>query len=76
MFILSSISIGSEFWSVNHTSIYQSSEWNVFKYKKYLDEISNKSPNDVLGTNLILFFILYTYILIEGLPVFFSSCFF
>ena len=31
MFILSSISSGLEFWSVNHTSIYENSELRVFK---------------------------------------------
>ena len=31
MFILSSISSGLEFWSVNHISIYDNSESNVFK---------------------------------------------
>ena len=28
-FILSSISITTEYWSVNYTSMYESSEWNV-----------------------------------------------
>ena len=53
--ILSSISRGSEFWSVNHILIYEHSESNVFKNIqkfKFLDEISNDWPNDVLGTNL------------------------
>ena len=39
MFILSSISSGLEFWSVNHTSIYENSELKVFnniKFLKYL----------------------------------------
>ena len=27
MFILSSVSSGLELWSVNHTSVYESSEW-------------------------------------------------
>ena len=40
MFTSSSISSGLEFWSVNHTSTYQSSESNVFKniffWVKYL----------------------------------------
>ena len=39
MFILSSISSGLEFWSVNHTSIYENSELKVFnniKLWKYL----------------------------------------
>ena len=52
MFILSSISSGLEFWSVNHTSIYESSELKVFKNIKFLGEISNKWTNDLFGTNL------------------------
>ena len=38
-FVLSSISSGLEFWSVNHTSIYENSESKGFKNKflvKYL----------------------------------------
>ena len=31
MFILSSLSSGLEFWSLNHTSIYESPESKVFK---------------------------------------------
>ena len=34
MFILSSISRGLKFWSVNHTSVYENSESKVFKNKK------------------------------------------
>ena len=52
MFILSSISKGLEFWSVNHTSIYENSELNVFKYKFFLGKISNNWPKDLLGTNV------------------------
>ena len=33
MFILPSISRGLDFWSVNHTSIYENSESNVYKNK-------------------------------------------
>ena len=40
MFILSSISSSLEFWSVNHTSIYENSESNVFKDIKILGETS------------------------------------
>ena len=36
MFILSSISSGLEFWLVNHTSIYEKSELNVFKNMNFL----------------------------------------
>ena len=48
MFILSSTPVGLEFWSVNHTSIYENSEAKVFKKKKLLCEISNNWPNDLL----------------------------
>ena len=48
MFILSSISGGLEFRSVNHTSIYESSEIMDFNS---LIVLSNSWPNDVLGTN-------------------------
>ena len=52
MFILSSISSDLEFWSVNHTSIYENSELKVFKNIKFLGEISNHWPNNLLGTNV------------------------
>ena len=39
MFILSSISSGLDFWPVNHTLIYETSELNVFKNTKFLEEI-------------------------------------
>ena len=52
MLILSSISKSLEFWSVNHTSINENSEWNVFKNIKFLGEISNNWPNDLLGRNI------------------------
>ena len=45
MFILSSISSGLEFWSVNHTSIFENSESKVFIDIKFLGEIYNW-PND------------------------------
>ena len=50
--ILPFISGGLEFWSVNHTSIYQNSESNVFKNIKFSGEISNNWPIDLLGTNV------------------------
>ena len=50
MFILSSISRSLEFWSVNHTSIYQNSELKIYKNTKILGEISNNWPNNLLGT--------------------------
>ena len=36
MFLLSSISRELEFWSVNHTSIYENYELEVFKYIRFL----------------------------------------
>ena len=41
MFILSSITRGLEFRSVNHTSIYENSESKIFKNIKFLGETSN-----------------------------------
>ena len=53
MFILSSISSGLEFWSVNHiqTISVNHTELKVFKNIKCLGEISNNWTNDLLGTN-------------------------
>ena len=47
--VLSSKSRGLEFWSANHTSIYENSELKVFKNIKLLGEISNNWPNDLFG---------------------------
>ena len=52
LFILSSISVGLEFWSVNHTWIYENSESKVIENMTFSGEISNKWPNDLLGTNV------------------------
>ena len=52
MFILSSISEGLEFWAVNHTSIYENSELNVFEMISFLGEISSNWPKDLLGTSI------------------------
>ena len=52
MFILSSILGGLEFWSVNHTSIYENSEAKVLKDIKFFGEISNNWTNYLLGTNV------------------------
>ena len=41
MYILSSIYRGLEFFSVNHTSIYENSESNLFKNRTFLGEVSN-----------------------------------
>ena len=51
MFVLSSIFSGLEFWSVSHTSIYENSELNVSKNINISGGISNKWPNDLLGTS-------------------------
>ena len=51
MFILSSISSGLEFWSVNHTSIDENSKSNIFNNIKCLCEISYNWPNDLLRIN-------------------------
>ena len=50
--ILSSIYRRLEFWSVNHTSIYENYESKVFKNIKFGGEIFNNWPNDLLGTNI------------------------
>ena len=46
MFILLLSLIGLEFWSVNHTSIYENSGTKAFKYTKFLGETSNNRPNE------------------------------
>ena len=50
----SSISRGLEFWSVNHTSIYENSALNVFRNINVFGEISSNWPNDLLGTNIYI----------------------
>ena len=52
MFILFPVSSGLEFWSANHTSIYENSESKVFKNINFFGEISNNWPNYLLGTNI------------------------
>ena len=54
MFVLSSISSGLEFWSVNHTAIYKNSESKAFKNIKVLSEISDNWPNDLLKSNVFM----------------------
>ena len=44
-FILFSISSRWLVWSVNHTSIYENSELNVFKGMKFVGAISSKLLN-------------------------------
>ena len=48
---MSSISRGLEFWSGSQTSIYKNDKSNPFKNIKFLGEISNNWPNDLLATN-------------------------
>ena len=52
MFILSSISSGLKFWSVNHNSVNENPELRVFKNIKVLGKISSNLPNDLLRTNV------------------------
>ena len=47
--ILSYLSTGLEFWSVNHILIYENSESQVLKI---LGQISNNWPNDLLAANV------------------------
>ena len=47
-FILSSISNGWLFYSVNHASMVWNSELNVFKWIKFVGVISNKLPNGLV----------------------------
>ena len=51
-FILSSISRELKFWFVNHTSICENSESNVFESLKCFAEISSNWPSDLLETNV------------------------
>ena len=52
MFILSFISSGLEFWSVNHSSIYENYELKDFQNVKFLGEISDNWTNDLLEVNI------------------------
>ena len=52
MFILSSISSGSELRSVNDTSIYENSELKLFKNINLFRETSSNWTNDLLGTRV------------------------
>ena len=49
--ILSSISSGWEFWSVNNTSIYEKSELYIFKNLKYFSKMSYNWLIDLFETN-------------------------
>ena len=46
------ISLGLKCWSVNYSSIYEKYGLKVFKHTKFVGEISNNWPNNLLGTNL------------------------
>ena len=52
MFMQCSVSSSLEFWSVNHTSIYENSKSKVFKKIKFWGEISKNWLNDSLATNV------------------------
>ena len=52
MFVLSPISRGLKFWSVNHTSLDEISELKDFKNINLFGEISSNWPNDLLGANV------------------------
>ena len=52
MFILSSISRCLEFWSVNHTSKYENSDFNDFENINILGKISINWPKNLLGANV------------------------
>ena len=52
MLILCSISSGSKFLSVSHTSSYESLGLNVVKNIKSLCEVSNNWQNDLLRTSV------------------------
>ena len=52
MFILSCISGGLDLCSKNHNLIYEDSEIKNFKIMKFLGEICNDWPKDLLGTNV------------------------
>ena len=52
MLILWSISNDLEIWLANHISIFINTESIVFKNKKFVSEISNNLPNNLLGPNV------------------------
>ena len=53
MFIPSTTCYGWEFGSVNHTSINENSELNVFRKQKFDGDISNNCGNDLFGLNVL-----------------------
>ena len=66
MFILSSISRGLEFRSVIHASIHENPKSNVFKNIKFLGEIPNNEPNDLLVSNKCIQYSWFLLIIIIG----------
>ena len=52
VYLWSSISSGLEFWSENHTSVYENPELHFFKNIIFFGEISLTWPNYLLGTNV------------------------
>ena len=48
------VSSDLESWSVNHTSIYENSGLKVLKNIKFLGEIFNNWPNNLLETNVYM----------------------
>ena len=63
-FILSSISNGWLFWSVNHTIISSYSELNVFKNIWFVGDISNRLPNGLFGTKCTII-IIYSLFIVD-----------
>ena len=65
MFILSSVSNGLDFWSVNHTSRYENSKLKVFKNIKIYEILSEGLTTNLWVSHALLFseFINVVYIL-------------
>ena len=65
MFILSSVSNGLDFWSVNHTSTYENSKLKVFKNIKIYEILSEGLTSSLWVSHALLFseFINVVYIL-------------
>ena len=52
MCLLCYFAIVSEFWSVKLTSMYENSEWKVFKNIKISEEVCNNWQNNLLAINV------------------------
>ena len=70
MFVLSSISSGLESWSVNYTSIYENLNQMFLKLWNFLGEISNKWPNNLLGTNVYKTLALFLITIINNITIY------